>query len=397
MGSICWGRTSLNIFHNTFKYKVKKELLIIECSDEIELGKRQPIIPEGKMNWTSKEIIIFCLLLCWCCLASGSVFAEATATPSLAKWYMGRDAAVSLRFDDNYESHVKTVVPFLNTYDFNGTFMVSPGRAGYLKYKDFWEKQLPAMGHKLGNHTMHHSGADDLGEADYEIGEATRIIRKAYPSESWLMVFASGGGEKWGGKDWEKADPAYRQLTEKYHLIDLYDGNHHSIRIDSSSRIEEFCASLDKIVDAQGYQPFHFHNVGKSPFIEALKALVRRYDLNVSEEIFREFLKLLAERKDELWIAPIVDIMKYENERNGSALKVVDSGRTSCTVELAVQTDSALYDHKLTMKVPKRENMAVASIFQDNDEGKIYQSREGEYLVDVDPVNSIITINYRIL
>ncbi|MEN8142666.1 MAG: polysaccharide deacetylase family protein, partial [Thermodesulfobacteriota bacterium] len=185
--------------------------------------------------------IALVILLCGM-FFSETGFAAVTGKPAVVKWYKDKKAAVSLRFDDNHVSHLKTVVPLLKRYGFRATFMVSPGKDSYRQYKSMWGKEIPFMGHRLGNHTLNHSGAVDLKEADYEIGEATRMIRKAHPTESQLMVFASGGGKKWGGTYWEKADQAYYDIARKYKLIDLYDGNHPSLRIDAGSKTNKLCS-----------------------------------------------------------------------------------------------------------------------------------------------------------
>ncbi len=147
------------------------------------------------------------------------------------------DCAISLRFDDNLVSHVEYVIPLLNKYGFKGTFMINPGR-NYKKYQDFWENKLPQMGHRWGNHTWHHEGAKNLEEAEFEIGEVSKLIWKLYPNESKFNVFASGGGEEWGGKRWSEALPAYKEIVKKYYLIDLYDGNHPALGLNSDYSFE---------------------------------------------------------------------------------------------------------------------------------------------------------------
>ena len=37
--------------------------------------------------------------------------------PEITKWYNNYDCAISLRFDDNLDSHVEFVIPLLNKYD----------------------------------------------------------------------------------------------------------------------------------------------------------------------------------------------------------------------------------------------------------------------------------------
>ena len=102
--------------------------------------------------------------------------------PRLAKWYNDFECAISLRFDDNLTSHIKYVIPVLNEFNFKATFMTNPGRnnllISYNKHKKFWENEVQLMGHRLGNHTMHHQGAKNMEEAEYEIGEPSKIIWK---------------------------------------------------------------------------------------------------------------------------------------------------------------------------------------------------------------------------
>lgn len=122
--------------------------------------------------------------------------------PYIAKWFKNQKGAISLRFDDGLDSHINIAIPILNKYGLKGTFMTNPGKDRYKSNKTFWETEIPRMGHRLGNHTMHHRGAKNLEEAEYEVGEPSKLIWKLYPNESKLLVFASGGGirVKWGGE-----------------------------------------------------------------------------------------------------------------------------------------------------------------------------------------------------
>ncbi len=315
--------------------------------------------------------------------------------PRIARWYQNYDGAVSLRFDDSLESHVRTAIPLLNDYGFRATFMVNPGLQRYRDHRDFWERQVPAMGHRLGNHTMHHRGARTVEEAEYEIGEVSRMIWRAYPGESKLLEFASGGGGlTWGGKAWSDADPSYRQLMEKYHLVDLYDGNHPYIGVRADSRTEDLCSRLDRTADEQGHQAFVFHNIGRPSIMDRIKALYRGYDLTTNSEVFSGFLRCLDERRRRLWVAPLIDILKYGEEARNASLQVLTTAENRSTLTLAVRTDAVLYDHKLTVVLPVSQGATVKTVRQDDDVLRTYQRSPGEYLVDLKPVNSTITVYY---
>lgn len=326
---------------------------------------------------------------------AASVAAAPYGEAQIAPWYRNLDAAVSLRFDDGLESHVTTVIPQLNRYGFRGTFLVSPGTGQYRAHQDFWERQVPAMGHRLGNHTMNHRGALTVEDADYEIGEAARTIWRVQPGASKLLVFASGGGRKlWGGKEWEQADPAYRQLVQKYHLIDLYDGKHPYLSVRSSMNTGELCGSLDTTLAKKAHQSYAFHTIAKSSFIEKVKEMIRSYSLAIDEETFSGFLSCLNERRQRLWVAPLDEILKYQEEARQAVVHTTRTDQHTSTLKLTVRTDPALYDHPLTVILPPREGRTVRSVRQDREPRAVYQDERGGVLVDVRPANSMIIVTY---
>lgn len=317
--------------------------------------------------------------------------ASSGESPYVARWYQDHEGAISLRFDDALESHITTAVPLLNKHGLRATFMVIPGKRRYSVNREFWEQQLPAMGHRLGNHTMNHIGARDLQQAEYEIGEAARVVWRADPQGSRLTVFASGGGEKWGGKDWEQADTAYHQLADKYHQIDLYDGRHPSRRIDAKSSIKQLCNLLDRTADEQLHQPFHFHAIGSS-LADSVRALMGGQDLSIDVNRCSEFLQCVANRRERLWVAPLAEILKYQEEQHGATVSVLQASSKSISLGLTVKTDPSLYDQRLTIVIPCREGRTIKSVKQDNEVLQAYQRRQGEGLVDVHPRSSTITI-----
>ena len=339
-------------------------------------------------------VIMFASMVCLDGVASG---ADPILKPHIARWYGNRKAALSLRFDDSLESHVEYVIPKLNEDGIKATFMVSPGRTQYRKYKDFWENKVPRMGHHLGNHTMHHRGANSLEEADHEIGEVSRLLWKLYPDQSRLKVFASGGGKKWGGMDWELAPPdnEYKKFVEKYFLIDLYDGKHPAHSTHSRLSVQELCSAVDKATRDGRHLPFMFHGIGTPGIMDRLKTLYRGYDLVVPRATFEGLLDCVDTKKADLWVAPLLDILKYEAERSGSRLEIVSKGKNKIRLSLSVGTDPELYDHDLTLVIPKRKNRPISSIVQAN--GRVGRTVEGsnDVLVNVRPVDGNIDLEYQ--
>jgi len=316
--------------------------------------------------------------------------------PKLAKWYHNKRAAVSLRFDDSYESHVRIAIPALNQYDFKATFMVNPGKSRYLEQQGFWEQKVPRMGHRFGNHTMHHKGADTLQEADYEIGEVSRLIWRLFPDQSKLTVFASGGGGlMWGGDYWPDATDDYKKLLGKYHLIDLYDGNHPSRSVNSIDTADDLCKLVKTSLVSGSHKAFHFHDIGKRSAMEKTKRIVLGKSLTVKAHIFEKFLECLNYYKGNIWIAPLVSTLKYETEYNSAKLTVFSQSKDAVHLNLIIGTDERLYDQKLTLIIPGNNQKKVNSIMQNN--GVLdgyYDEKSNVILVNVEPIESRIVVNY---
>jgi peptidoglycan-N-acetylglucosamine deacetylase len=68
-------------------------------------------------------------------------------------WPQGKQAALSLSFDDARESQVLAGTGLLDQYGIKATFFVNPG--GVEKQLEGWKKAV-ASGHEIGNHTMTH-------------------------------------------------------------------------------------------------------------------------------------------------------------------------------------------------------------------------------------------------
>lgn len=309
----------------------------------------------------------------------------------LTPWYGGRAGAVSLRFDDNHESHLEKAIPIMNRFGIKGTFMVSPGRSSFTKHQERWLKKVPAMGHELGNHTMHHHGARNLTEARYEILEAARIIRESTGRPGRLLVFASGGGKNWGGNRWSNADGSYLQIPRSLNMIDLYDGNHPYINVTGDLSPGELIGYVDTAAKKGAYQAFTFHNIGIPTFRDLVRRAVRGTNLVYPENKFQEFIKMLNDRSDTVWIGTLGDILKYQAQYRSASLVKLGQRDGIIRYQLRIGTDPSLYDHPLTLALPKPDTEKFR-ILQDGTQVKRYSGENGMVLVDLVPKNSLIRI-----
>ena len=315
------------------------------------------------------------------------------ASLRLAPWYGGRDAAVSLRFDDNQESHLDKAIPIMNRFNVKGTFMVSPGRSSFKKRQDTWFTQVPSMGHDLGNHTMNHRGAAKLDQAMYEISEAAKIIRANTGDPHRLLVFASGGGKRWGGNRWSSAEEAYLRIPGSLDMIDLYDGNHPYVNVTANITPDELIGYVDAAAEKGLYQAFTFHNIGAPTFRDIVRRVVRGKNLSYPEENFSDFIKMLSERSERVWIATLVDILKYQAQYQSARLERLEDKGDTIRYQLSIATEPSLYDHPLTLVLREpEEGKDKIRVFQDERPLTVQAGEAGTLLADLSPKNSLIQI-----
>jgi hypothetical protein len=268
-------------------------------------------------------------------------------TVRIARWPGGREAALSIRFDDSHPSHLNTAIPVLDEYGFAGTFMVNPGptEAGSRRTSDFdrqraeWAAVAARGVHELANHTAHHRGA--VGDEDMEgqVGIAARAIWELSPAKSKLTALNLGGGTSW------ETTRTLRHYLEKYHHFDASGG---SLGMDDSygGRVEAFRQALERHLERGLWCRIHYHSIGEG--------------LASSEENLRAALDLAKEREERLWIAGMAAIHKYQTERDAAKLVPTDSGPRHLAFRIACGTDPELYDQSLTIEIlaPAKEKSA---------------------------------------
>ncbi|HPA19773.1 MAG TPA: polysaccharide deacetylase family protein [Verrucomicrobiae bacterium] len=283
----------------------------------------------------------------------------------IAKWYDGRTAALSIRFDDSHPTHLTKAVPILREYGFRGTFMVNPGppepgsrkRYDFVDHRAEWEAVARDGHHELANHSAHHRGVtgDDAMEA--EIGDAARAIWALTPGKSKLMALNLGGGTQW------ETTRTLRYYLDKYHQFDA-SGNSTGMDDSYGNRVENFRRMLEQHIERGLWLRIHYHYIGEG--------------LSSSEANFRAAMEIAKAHQPDLWIAGMADIHKYETERNAARLTPVRSDATQLEFQIACQTNPELYDQPLTLELtrsnPADENRATIK----DAKGQVIPARRGE-------------------
>lgn len=277
---------------------------------------------------------------------------------AIARWSDGRQAALSIRFDDSHPSHLTTAIPILRQYGFRGTFMVNPGgkephsrqRSDFEENRAEWEAVARRGDQEFANHSAHHRGAIGDDDAEAEIGEAAKAIWRLSPGKSRLMALNLGGGTLW-----ETSRPLSYYL-DKYHLFDA-SGNSTGMDDTYGNRVANFRRMLEGHIERGLWYRIHYHYIGER--------------LSSSEANFRAVLDIAKEREAALWIAGMADIHKYQTERSGARLTLIKSTPRHLTFRLSCLTDPELYDQPLTIEVAPPKSWRPGRLTVADSEGKV--------------------------
>jgi len=219
----------------------------------------------------------------------------------------GKEAAVSLTFDDGDPSHLELAIPELDKRDFKGTFNII---ANKITQKEQWKKVFQ-NGHKLGNHSSNHRRPLELSEKDmeYEVNYAhnylenifkVKVITFAYPFSQTTpklenkisqkhIAARSGAGSLYyipynSDPDWYNL-PSYTTLT--------------------ATPAETYIKILNNIVKKESWLIFMIHGLEGTPWGWQ----------PIPKKNYIKILDYLYENREEIWVDPFGEIASYFRDK----------------------------------------------------------------------------------
>jgi peptidoglycan-N-acetylglucosamine deacetylase len=233
-------------------------------------------------------------------------------------WPHGARAAVALTYDDALSSQLENAVPALSATHLRATFFLT-GVAQ--KDVERW-RAVARAGHELGNHTIFHAcRRADFPAEPRNTSEAYSVqgmLKEISYQNSFLAAldgrsehgYATPCGESLaGGVDYLEALRASGLVTYARGVVTLdqdlaADVSKVDVMHVPSRGFSEGTTAADLIdwvkraQSAQGWVVFLFHGVGGDY-------------LQVSDAVHREFLAWLASHGDEIWVAPLGEVLGW--------------------------------------------------------------------------------------
>ena len=246
------------------------------------------------------------------------VIGATTTLAQNANSWNGKKCAVVLTYDDGLNVHLTNVIPALDSLGLKGTFYVSDYFGGLNAQIPGWRKAA-ANGHELGNHTVYHPCAGNLPgrsfvKADYDLSKySIRRITDEIKTMNTMLKAIDGKPKRtfaYPCGDLKIGDSFYLNGVKNEFVaargvsgampsleeVDLFNINCYGINGQSG---DELISLVKQAMDKKALLVFLFHGVGGE------------HSLNVSLEAHRQLILFLSQHRNEIWIAPMIDVAEY--------------------------------------------------------------------------------------
>lgn len=266
---------------------------------------------------------------------AGALAAAEPGTTRVARWKDDKAAAFVMMFDDSLPSHVKNVVPELAKRGFSATFYINPGTGHYAGQRQAWEKDIPAAGFELANHTLTHGGGATTADIAREIAACGEAIHASTPGQPWprLVSWGQPGGIK--KEKWPATKEELAAMLAENHLVNRPDFGGRGAAIAFKTG-PEMLAHVDKAVAKGAMECVIFHGVGGEW-------------LSVPTAEFTALLDGLVARADQVWVTSHIPAHQYATERDGASVTVTGKDAKRLTLTLASSADPKWYNQPLTL------------------------------------------------
>jgi peptidoglycan/xylan/chitin deacetylase (PgdA/CDA1 family) len=230
----------------------------------------------------------------------------------------GKKCAVVLTYDDGLNVHLSNVIPALDSVGLKGTFYISNYFNGIDPQINGWRKAA-ANGHELGNHTVYHPCTGgrpgrEFVKPDYDLSKYTvKRITDEIRMMSTLLMAIDGKSKRtfaFPCGDMKIGDSSYfdglrtefvaaRGVAPAMPTIDQVDLYNISCYGVNGQTGDQLIALVKQAMQKNALLVFLFHGVGGE------------HSLNVSLDAHSQLLHFLANNKNEIWIAPMIDVAEF--------------------------------------------------------------------------------------
>ena len=288
-------------------------------------------------------------------LVTQSVWA-APGDAHICKWKDNKVAAFSVGGDDSLRSQTTFAIPLMTQRGIYGTWWVNTGRGhnelgfDFIDDEAFWAAAVKA-GHDLASHTLHHTGARDAADTEWEIGENARRLWAIQP-ETKILLFERGGGTVW-----DVREDVIQKALLKYRCLESRGApavDHNTWLINHSAA--DFRSYVDAAIKDGGYHTLIFHGIGPNAEWGGQK----------DGGAFVALLDYLYEKKDLVWSDTFTKIYKYVQQRDKSSVATKEASARKIRLALTstLHTSTGMYDYPITLRTEVPADWKTCTVTQ---------------------------------
>lgn len=265
------------------------------------------------------------------------------AKPAFIARYQGnKRSAFSFTFDDGIRDQFTIAAPLLEKHGWRGTFFVipggtkaspeqveqmKPGRPNGISWEEI--KAMHAKGHEIGNHTMSHARLTTIKDEtrlDKEINTSFDILNKKLGTAPYSFCYPFNARNK----------TIQKKVAERHHA----SRSHYKHYGGKGFKVQSHKQWMDDAVKNKKWVAGMFHGI---------KAGYSHFE---SLDLFTDCIDDLAQREENVWVAPFGDVAKYRKLYAASTLETLEHTDQRLTLSLTTTTDASIHDVYLTIAVP---------------------------------------------
>ncbi len=277
-----------------------------------------------------------------------------SASHQIAYFRDNKAGAVSVTFDDGYQSQITTGVPQLNARGLKGTFFVITGDDVWINTHVPWAtwQVVAGQGHEIGSHTVTHPDLTALSGAalQTELSVSQITINQEIPGQSCISLDYPGGSTN---ATVQSATATYYAAGRATWAVEGGVLNHYSAGSDMYGAWQpiNFYDVGSQGVDVSGsvIQP---SNLGTILDVAALRHAWACFHLHEVQNgpMFGQFLDLVLTKN--VWVDTLGNIARYMKERLNSTIQVVNDTTSEIRLRIVMNASlpTATYNVPLTLR-----------------------------------------------
>ncbi len=308
---------------------------------------------------------------------------EAPGTTEICMWKGNKQAAISLTFDDALLVPTQTYVSLLNARGMQGTFFVPTDWIDNpdAEIKDYanvdvdhgtWDdwRAFAAHGHEIASHTHTHPHLAELESEDLireELHLPKQILERELAPLRCLTI----------GFPYGSSDERVKRIAADYYIAGRAPQGINAARPPdffaikrlgprSNTPLSTMTGWVDEAIAERGWLMVTFHGIDGV----AWEPLPR--------ERFVQFLDSVQNRREMLWVAPFVSVVKYIREREDARVSDVSVDVEKITFRLTDDLPDDIYNESLTLTTCVPQEWREVRVTQGNNSQSVHVRGDDE-------------------